>query len=229
MILSLAGAALLMGLVGGPHCVAMCGPACGGVIRIVRAEQASERRLEGLFHAGRLAGYALAGAAAALAVDSLAWLAGQTAAVRPVWTLFHLAVLAWGLTLLASGRQPAVVGQAGRRAWQRLRPYAPPQGAVFTTGLLWALMPCGLLYSALLVASLSGGPLAGALSMTLFGVGSAVSMVLAPRVLQRLKTGGDRWVRDGGTRLAGALLLASAVWALWMDVVHRVAVWCGLA
>ncbi|MFI4927611.1 MAG: hypothetical protein ACHP7E_07990 [Burkholderiales bacterium] len=33
MTLTLAGTALLMGLAGGPHCVAMCGAACGGVIR----------------------------------------------------------------------------------------------------------------------------------------------------------------------------------------------------
>ncbi len=229
MIWSVATAALLMGLVGGPHCAAMCGPACGGVIRIVRAEAPSQRRLEGLFHLGRLTGYALAGAAAAQAVNSLAWLAQHTTVVRPVWTLFHLAVLAWGLTLLAWGRQPAIVGQAGRRVWQRLRPYAPPQGAAFTTGVLWALMPCGLLYSALLVASLSGGPLAGALSMAFFGAGSAISMVVAPRLLERLQRAGNRFRRDTGTRLAGLLLLASAVWALWMDVVHRIAVWCGLA
>jgi uncharacterized protein len=228
-MLSLAGAALLMGLAAGPHCIAMCGPACGGVIRIVRSGERAEPGLALTFHAGRLLGYALAGAAAAQAVQSLAWLTTHTAALRPVWTLFQVAVLVWGLTLLASGRQPAIVSSAGRQVWNRLRPMASPPAAVFTTGVLWALMPCGLLYSALLVASLTGGPLAGAFAMSLLALGSAVSLLAAPPLLRRVRLTGDRWARDGGTRLSGLLIVASAVWALWMDVFHRVAIWCGLA
>ena len=63
---ALAGTALLMGLVGGPHCVAMCGAACAGVIRIVRAPEGggvatlSSGERDGsaswVFHAGRVAG-----------------------------------------------------------------------------------------------------------------------------------------------------------------------------
>lgn len=226
MILALAGAALLMGLAAGPHCAAMCGPACGGVIRIARADGLSDPVLPWTFHAGRLLGYALAGAMAAQAVQSLAWLTAHAATLRPLWTLFHVAVLGWGLALLASGRQPAVVGATGRRIWKRLRPVAPPRGVAFTTGMLWALMPCGLLYSALLVASLSGGPLAGALSMALFALGSAASLLLAPRLL---RLAGDRWGRDRGARLAGLLIAAAAAWALWMDLSQRIAAWCGLS
>ena len=119
MSTTLAAAALLMGLAGGPHCVAMCGPACAGVVRM--GSRPAQRSLW-LFHAGRVTGYSMAGAAAAQAVQSFAWLAGQTAALRPVWTLFHLAVLAWGLMLLVLARQPAWVSQAGRRSGCGLRP-----------------------------------------------------------------------------------------------------------
>ena len=90
-------------------------------------------------------------------------------------------------------------------------------------------MPCGLLYSALLVASLSGGPLAGALSMALFALGSAASLLLAPVLLRRAEAAGLRWGERGGARLAGALITAAALWALWMDLSHRIAEWCGLA
>jgi len=223
VILSLAAAALLMGLAAGPHCAAMCGPACGGVIRIVRAGETTHPGLQWSFHAGRLLGYALAGAAVAQAVQGLAWAATSAAALRPVWTVFHVAVLGWGLALLATGRQPALATATGRKVWQRLRPLATPPQALFATGVLWALMPCGMLYSALLVASLSGGPLAGAFSMALFALGSALSLLLAPRLLGRLQ--GER----GGARLAGALIAAAAAWALWTDLSQRVAEWCGLA
>jgi len=226
MSTTLALTSLLMGLAGGPHCIAMCGAACGGV---VRGSGRPAGRAMLTFQAGRLAGYALAGAAAGLAVQSFAWLSSQTAALRPAWTLFHLAVLAWGLMLLALARQPAWVDRAGRAIWQRVRPLAAARGGVFGTGALWTLMPCGLLYSALLVASLSGGALEGALGMALFALGSGVSLGLAPSLLAQLRAWGDRWRRDAGTRLAGGLLAATAAWALWADVAHRVAVWCGLA
>lgn len=226
MSTALALSALLMGLAGGPHCLAMCGAACAGITRLGGA---SAGRSLWAFQAGRLAGYAAAGAAAAFTVQSLGWLTSNTAALRPVWTFFHLAVLAWGLMLVAQARQPMWVSSAGRSIWSRVRPVASARGGVFATGALWAFMPCGLLYSALLVASLSGGPVDGALAMALFAVGSGLSLALAPHLLARLQQAGNRLRQDWGTRAAGALLVLAASWALWMDLAHRVAVWCGLA
>jgi sulfite exporter TauE/SafE len=222
----LAATALLMGLAGGPHCLAMCGAACGGVIRGVGARPA---RGMWTFQAGRLLGYSAAGAAAGLAVQSFAWLSSHTAALQPAWTLFHLAVLAWGLVLLAQARQPQWVESAGRGLWQRVRPIAQRRGGLLVTGALWTFMPCGLLYSALLVASLSGGALEGAVSMAAFAFGSGISLGLAPAALRRLQDLGNRLRKDWGTRIAGALLAATAAWALWMDLAHRIAQWCGLA
>ncbi len=37
------------------------------------------------------------------------------------------------------------------------------------------------------------------------------------------------WMTGAATLGAGALLAATAAWALWMDLAHRVAQWCGLA
>jgi sulfite exporter TauE/SafE len=229
MSTTLAVTALLMGLAGGPHCAAMCGAACAGISRLGPRQGSGSPRSLWRFQAGRLMGYSLAGAAAALAVQSLAWLTTSTAALRPVWTLFHLAVLLWGLMLVAQARQPAWISDAGRALWSRIRPLAQARGGVFITGALWAFMPCGLLYSALLVASLSGGPLQGALSMALFAAGSSVSLMLVPWLLGKLQDHGHpRW-QDWGTRVAGALLILAAAWALWADAFHRFADWCGLS
>ena len=230
MSTTLAMTALMMGLAGGPHCAAMCGAACAGISRLGPRQGAgpSSRSLWS-FQAGRLVGYSLAGAAAAAAVQSLAWLTANTAALRPVWTLFHLVVLLWGLMLLAQARQPAWVSEAGRSVWSRIRPLATARGGVFVTGALWAFMPCGLLYSALLVASLSGGPLEGALSMALFAMGSSVSLMLVPLLYDKLQGRGNKLKQDWGTRAAGGLLILAAAWALWADAFHRFAEWCGLA
>ena len=230
MSTTLAVTALLMGLAGGPHCAAMCGAACAGISRLGPREGGVSRMRSLLgFQAGRLVGYSLAGAAAALAVQSLAWLTANTAALRPVWTLFHLLVLLWGLMLLAQARQPDWVSAAGRTVWARIRPLASARGGVFATGTHWAFMPCGLLYSALLVASLSGGPLEGALSMALFAAGSSVSLMLVPLLYDKLRGRGNQLRQDWGTRAAGGLLFLAAAWALWADAFHRFAEWCGLA
>jgi sulfite exporter TauE/SafE len=130
--------------------------------------------------------------------------------------------------LLAQARQPAWVEAAGRNVWSRVRPMAQRRGGLVASGALWVFMPCGLLYSALLVASLSGGFFEGMASMALFAVGSGISLGLAPAALRRLQELGNRLRNDWGTRIAGGLLALTAAWALWMDVAHRVAQWCGL-
>ena len=226
MTLTLAGTAFLMGLAGGPHCLAMCGAACGGVVR-----SAGAKPVRGMwtFQGGRLLGYSLAGAAAGLAVQSFAWLSSRTVALQPVWTLFHVLVLLWGLMLLAQARQPAWVETAGRSVWSRVRPLAQRRGGLLAAGALWAFMPCGLLYSALLVASLSGGPVQGALCMALFATGSGISLGLGPAALRKVQAWANGLRKDWGTRIAGGLLALTAAWALWMDVAHRVAEWCGIA
>jgi sulfite exporter TauE/SafE len=214
MSLALAFTALLMGLAGGPHCAAMCGAACGAVVRGAKPDAQPVRVVRrlpaggmGAFLAGRLAGYAAAGAAAGFAVQSFAWLSSSTAALRPVWTLMHLAILGWGLTLALLARQPAWVDGAGRAVWSRIRPLAQARGGVFATGALWAFMPCGLLYSALLIAALSGGAPQGALVMASFAIGSAVSLGIAPGLLRRLQ--------DAGTGSGGTGARACRDWCWW--------------
>ena len=221
MSATLTTTALLLGLAGAPHCAAMCGAACGGI-----AGANGSARAKWWFHAGRLSGYTAGGAVAAATVQSLGWLATQAAALRPVWTLFHLAVLAWGLTLLLLARQPAWVESAARTAWQRVRPLAARRHGVFVAGVLWTLLPCGLLWSALLVASLSGGPLEGALSMALFAGARSPGLLAGPWLFRQLRRVGDRFRRDWGTRAAGLLLAGAAGFALWMDLAHRIAEWC---
>ena len=178
------------------------------------------------YHLGRLLGYASVGALAAMAMQSLAWLATQTAALRPAWTLLHVLVLAWGLMMVAQARQPAWVEAAGRAVWDRVRPVVAAPGGAFAAGFLWALMPCGLLYSALLVASLSGGALQGAVTMALFALGSGVWLLAGPWVWLRVRDRFNGKHASLGTRLAGLLLCGVAVWALWLDAIHGPELWC---
>ena len=219
---SLAVTALFMGLAGGPHCVAMCGAACAGI-----GQAAGERRNEALwtFQLGRVLGYAALGGLAAASLQGLGWLTIQSAALRPVWTLFHVAAMLLGLLLLIRAQQPVWLESAARRLWSGARALAAGRGrgAPLVVGMLWALLPCGLLYSALLVAAMTSHALEGAAVMALFALGTAVSMMAGPWLWLRLRGSGTG---DWGMRLAGLALAASSAWALWMGLAHDAAPWC---
>ena len=223
---SLAITALLMGVVGGPHCVAMCGAACAGI-----GQAAGPRKQSALllFQLGRIAGYSVLGGLAAASLQGLGWLTVQSAALRPVWSLFHVAALVLGMVLLVQARQPVWLERGARKVWTGARTFAGTWGGggPLVLGSLWALLPCGLLYSALMVAALAGSVGGGALVMALFALGTSVTMFLGPLLWLRLR-GSPVGPRSGqwGVRLAGAALAVSSGWALWMALAHDAAPWC---
>lgn len=222
---SLAAAALALGFAGSAHCAVMCGAPCAAV---TRGEPARARG----FHAGRLVAYMAAGALAAAAVGALAAWRESFAVLRPVWAMLHTGVLAFGLWLLATGRQPAwrslrapalVAGASAGWAAVRgpLRTRGP--GSAVALGLAWVAWPCGLLHSALLLAALADTPAGGAAVMAAFALGTLPALAAAPVLLRRL--GASAW----GVRVAGATLAAAAGWSLGRGVWPAVAAWCGLA
>lgn len=226
MQFSLAATALLMGLVGGPHCVAMCGAACAG---IGQASGLRKTRAILSFQLGRVIGYSALGALAAASMQGLGWLTIQSAALRPVWTMLHIAALLLGLVLLVRAQQPIWLEMAGRRIWARAKTFGMGSGsAPVVLGVLWALLPCGLLYSALLVAAIAGKPWEGAAVMALFALGTAVTMSAAPWLWLKLRGGDILSGASGawGVRLAGLALALSSGWALWMGLAHNAAPWC---
>lgn len=214
--------ALVMGLVGGPHCVAMCGAACAG---IALAAAPRSRQALWTWQLGRLVGYSVLGALAGGTVQGMGWLGQQTVVLRPVWTMMHVAALLLGLLLVVQARQPAFLDGWAQAIWRRARPVMSRLGAraPAVLGVGWALMPCGLLYSALLVASLSASALEGAAIMAAFAVGTMVSLVAGPWLLLRL---GDARSGGWGIRLAGLALAATSGWALWMGITQPTGLWC---
>ncbi len=265
---TLAATALLMGLAGGPHCVAMCGAACAGIgmaghppvgVAVSGTSSAASgaaraahiTRSLWIFQIGRVLGYSALGGLAAASMQGLGWLSAQSAVLRPVWTLFHVAAALLGLVLLWQARQPLWLENSGRKVWHGVRTATSGMhrgAAPLVMGVLWSLLPCGLLYSALLVAALSSQPLEGAMVMALFALGSGVSLMAGPWLWFRLKPKpfepvvsflrrkeqhkGPHEVQrhdDGASwaiRIAGLALFASSGWALWMGLVHDTAPWC---
>ena len=253
MSLTLAASAALMGLAGSLHCAGMCSAACTAVAGRCTPQRPGQGTAAVL--AGRLVAYAAAGALVASAAAGLRWLGEGVGWLRPVWSALQLALLVLGLWLLVRGRMPAAVQgwieslgqprspeQVGDGGWQRIRiqrrlPGGLKAGAL---GLLWPVIPCGLLHGALLVASMASGPLAGAGVMAAFALASSVGLVAGPALWFRLRpllargrdeghAAGGAAVDDGGAlalRLAGAMLVASVGWTLGHGLLEPLQAWC---
>jgi sulfite exporter TauE/SafE len=224
---SLIAAGLLMGLASTPHCALMCAAPCAAITRSAGGPRSGRALLA--WHAGRAAAYIGAGAVAATAVGLIAsWSAGS-AFVRPLWTMLQAAVLMLGMVLLLSGRMPQWVNGAS----QSLSRAVPVQGPrpsprhrgtrrAALLGLGWVAMPCAVLYGALAMAALAAGPLEGAAVMAAFSLGSAPGLAGLPFVWSRL----SRMPQTAALRIAGAMLAAGSLWALWHGMEGASGAWC---
>ena len=128
------------------------------------------------------------------------------------------------LELLAPLRRPQAVQPLPSAGWSPMR--GPVQAAA--AGGLWVAWPCGLLQSALLVASLTSGPQAGAGAMAAFALASSGGLLAAPWLWQQLKTRTglptwERWL----VRIAGACLVLGSGFSLGHGVWPQVAAFCG--
>lgn len=218
-------AGLALGIAASPHCAAMCGAPCAALTTGCRASA-------GGFHAGRLIGYMAGGALAAASMQALGAWGQAVVALKPLWMLVHLALLALGLWWLATGRPfaalqrraavPVRIVRAGRAA---------PDGTAraAAAGLAWIAWPCGASQAALLLAALADDAAGGAAVMAAFALGSLPALAAAPwlwgRLRARLRVRGDG-VAALGYRIAGGALALSSAWAVGQGVWTRVAAWC---
>lgn len=219
---ALVAGALALGLASSPHCGLMCGGTCAAIGRGGRHNTVA-------LHAGRLVGYAAAGAVAAASVEVLGRWAQLAPMLRPLWTALHAALLVWGLYLLVTGRLPAFWARLSGRTpdgWQRIR--GPGRSAA--AGLAWVALPCGMLQSGLMMAALADGPGLGAAVMAAFWLGTGPVLWLAPALWMRL-VGGPRGTATAeaprwAVRTAGAAVAASTLWVLAGGLLTRAAAWC---
>lgn len=223
-------AALIAGIAGSVHCFAMCGGVAGALsmrTRIATAGSRSVLRDACLYQSGRLGGYALAGASFGLlgtTLQSSVDLPGLAALVRLAGGVLVMLV---AIRLLGGWNGLAWTERLGARLWKNLHPLmrraASGRGAGRSVllGLLWGWLPCGLVYSMLLFAALSGDAFRGAAIMLAFGVGTLPSMLASSVFASQL----NRLLsRHGARQLSGAVLLAFGLWLAWAGLASRQAV-----
>jgi sulfite exporter TauE/SafE len=205
--ISLAGGAAL-GLASSLHCVGMCGgisvlfgysPGCG-------AQAAS--RTQAMLHGGRIISY--------MSLGALAGAVGSTALVGLDPGTGHFLLrwaaalsLGWiGLAMVGLIPSPAFLAHAGLpRPAMRLILGLPLAARRVVGGLAWGLLPCGMVYGALLFAMFAGTALGGALVMLGFGLGTLPALIVASlgfaRAQAALRThGAEKWLGAAVTALA---------------------------
>lgn len=133
----------------------------------------------GCFNAGRIASYMMAGAVAGALAEGAVGLAAAVPVQKAALALANLMMLAAGLYLMNLWQGLAHVERVGQHVWRHLQPLLRPllpmesPAKALAAGALWGWLPCGLVYSMLVTAMLSGDGITGAAIMLAFGLGTA--------------------------------------------------------
>jgi sulfite exporter TauE/SafE len=217
-------AAFIAGVAGSGHCLAMCGGLAGAFGMRVRssATTTSSAFSSALpYHAGRLSGYAFAGALCGLLGATLQTILNLAQIGAWLRTASGVLLLLIALRMLSPWNPLRWLETLGAKFWRRLQPLTQKTAALngnahaIALGFLWGWLPCGLVYSMLLFAALSGRAVEGSAILLAFGLGTLPAMltssVFASRAQHLLRS---RWPRFA----SGALLLFLGAWMIWISL-----------
>ncbi|WP_417313241.1 sulfite exporter TauE/SafE family protein [Ectopseudomonas khazarica] len=204
--------ALILGLLGGGHCLGMCGGLMGALTLAIPPQQRG-RRLQLLlaYNLGRILSYSAAGLLLGLA----GWAVRGSAAEVVMRSLAALLLIAMGLYLAGWWSGLTRVEALGRGLWRHIQPltrrFMPVSSLprALLLGGLWGWLPCGLVYSTLLWASSQGDARVSALLMLAFGLGTWPVLLATGLAAERITA----LLRQRGIRMAGGLLVI--LFGLW--------------
>ncbi|MCC7079279.1 MAG: sulfite exporter TauE/SafE family protein [Burkholderiales bacterium] len=211
------GAALLLGLAASGHCLVMCGgiSAALGIATANNANGHPQARLLVGYQLGRIASYTLAGLLLGGIFAALIGLLDTDNLRRVLRVLAAMAMLLGAL--VAFGRVREFGSGIGRQLWLRIAPLGRRLLPVttfprsFAFGMVWGFMPCGFVYTVLLIATVQLDAARSALTMTMFGLGTLPAMFVAAFGARRFA---GFSIRPAARRFAGAALLLSAALTL---------------
>lgn len=209
-------AVFVVGLLGGVHCLGMCGSIVG-MLTTQLPPGGARWPFHLAYNSGRITSYTLAG----LLVGEIGQAGLLMRDVVPIqhllFALSSLMLVALGLYLAGIWGAVRHIERAGKWLWQRIQPLSrnllpivsPVQA--FLLGMLWGWLPCGLVYSVLVTALASGHAQSGAMIMLAFGLGTLPNLLLAGMFWERCR----RWVQSPQIRLiAGLMVMAFGVYGL---------------
>ncbi len=176
---------LAMGFFGSLHCVGMCGGITIAINQAIAPEK--QLRLTFLYQLFRIVSYAFLGLLFAFVGSFL-----QSIQVPILNILSGVFMILLGLYLMHIKAPLIVLEKLGHKAWRLIKPIQQKllpinsNGQAIGVGLLWGLLPCGLVYSALVVSASSGSAIHGLISMLFFGIGTLPMMISVGLISQNL-------------------------------------------
>ncbi|WP_122687856.1 sulfite exporter TauE/SafE family protein [Pseudomonas viridiflava] len=206
--------ALVLGLLGGGHCLGMCGGLMGALtLAIPREQRARRMQLLMAYNLGRIVSYAIAGFFSGV----VGWAVANSPGATTLRVSAALLLIAMGLYLAGWWSGLTRIERLGRGLWRYLQPFATrllPISSIpraLLLGALWGWLPCGLVYSTLLWAASQGNAIDSALLMLAFGLGTwpvlLATGLAAERTTALLRR---RSVRTTG----GVLVILFGLWTL---------------
>ena len=140
--------------------------------------------------------------------------------------LSAVALAAAALVAFGALRDPG--SRVGRLVWPRLAPLGRrllPVTSVSRAlgfGMVWGWMPCGFVYTIIVIAALEHDAVRSAATMLAFGIGTAPAMIAMAMGARRV-AGFSAGVT--GRRIAGAVLIGSAALTLFAPQMVAAAPW----
>ena len=212
--------AFSIGLLGGAHCVGMCGGIMGALTMVV--DQSNYRRrlyFIALYNMGRIASYVL-----------IAWVFYQFISQIHDYFAFQFVRYIAGLLLIAMGlylanwwRGLVYLEKAGGYLWRYIQPVSrmllpvdSPYKAVLL-GFVWGWLPCGLIYSALAYSLAAETSLQATMTMLAFALGTLPAVMASGLLAERLAV----IIKNTFLRRGFALMIiAFGLWTLMMAYQH---------
>ncbi|BBP84085.1 hypothetical protein PHLH8_37270 [Pseudomonas sp. Pc102] len=206
--------AMILGLLGGGHCIGMCGGLMGALTLAIPPEQRARRfRLLLAYNLGRILSYTAAG----LLIGLAGWAVASSPAAMVLRVIAALLLITMGLYLAGWWSGLTRIEALGRGLWRHIQPVAGKLLPVSSLpralllGALWGWLPCGLVYSTLLWAASQGSASESALLMLAFGLGTWPVLLATGLAAERLTA----LLRKRGIRIAGGVLvILFGIWTL---------------
>jgi hypothetical protein len=213
--------AFLLGLLGSGHCLGMCGGISTALGLNTTSNKISNKKLFTAFNPhvlaynfGRIISYSFAG----LIVGLLGfWLSKNLSNLSILRYLAATMLILMGLYLGKWFNGIIYTEKLGKLLWPLIQPlskrFMPIKSIkdALIVGMVWGWLPCGLVYSALIWASLESSVTGSVLIMLFFGLGTLPSMLATGLFAQKFNLFAKKaWFRT----FSGSMMIAFGIWSM---------------
>ena len=217
-----------MGLMGGVHCTFMCGAVVGILSNSLPIEiQKNPQKLiyfQLTYNIGRISTYIVMGIIFATFSSVLASQIGMTGIEQFFRILAAIMMIFAGLFIAGFSNKIQIIEKIGQKLWSKLEPFSKKYLPItnyknaFLFGFFWGNLPCGLVYTALIL-TLSVSPIDGGLIMLFFGLGTLPALLS----IAGFGFGFARFMQQKQVqKTAGIIIIIMGITSLIMPIMHQI-------